>query len=300
MMSFGWQSVASMAVALIVWGRSEVILLKNLCPDIRQVAYYSVAFSMAERLLLGAVIFGSAASTTIFAQYGRDKSRLSDLAASSFRYIALTSIPLHLIFTALAVPALLLLFGRQYEGAAMVVVLAPLLCMPRAFIAPAQSLLESSERQSFVIAATALAGIVDIGVAWYLIPAHGAVGACLGNGAAQTLAAVMMWATAIYLNKVKLPWIQVAKISFISILAALTAHFIAIRFAPAWGILLGGSASAIVLFGLFYLMRVLEPEDGVRFNILTRALPMPIGRPLDKVLVLLVRADIASVTSSNE
>ena len=49
MMSFAWQSVASMMVALIVWDRSEVILLKYLCADIRQVAYYSVAFSMAER-----------------------------------------------------------------------------------------------------------------------------------------------------------------------------------------------------------------------------------------------------------
>ena len=52
MMTFAWQSVATMIVALIVWNRSEVILLKYLCSDIRQIAYYSVAFSMAERLLI--------------------------------------------------------------------------------------------------------------------------------------------------------------------------------------------------------------------------------------------------------
>src|ERR1019366_4397023 len=105
MMSFAWQSVVSMTVAIIVWNRSEVILLKNLCADIRQVAYYSVAFSMADQLLLGATIFGGAASTTIFAQYGRDKSRLPALTAASFRYLALTSIPLPFIATALTVPA---------------------------------------------------------------------------------------------------------------------------------------------------------------------------------------------------
>jgi hypothetical protein len=75
MMAFAWQSVASMILALIVWNRSEVILLKYLSSDIRQIAYYSVAFSMAERLLIGSSVFGSAAAATIFAQYGRDKSR---------------------------------------------------------------------------------------------------------------------------------------------------------------------------------------------------------------------------------
>ena len=49
MISFAWQSVASMAVTLIVWGRSEIVLLKSLCPDIRQVSFYSLAFTMAER-----------------------------------------------------------------------------------------------------------------------------------------------------------------------------------------------------------------------------------------------------------
>ena len=40
MMTFALQSVASMIIGLIVWNRSEVILLKALCSDIRQVAFY--------------------------------------------------------------------------------------------------------------------------------------------------------------------------------------------------------------------------------------------------------------------
>jgi O-antigen/teichoic acid export membrane protein len=224
MMSFAWQSVTTMILALIVWNRSEVILLKYLCSDIRQIAYYSVAFSMAERLLISSAVFGSAAAATIFAQYGRDKSRLPTITASSFRYLALSSIPVHFIAAALALPALLLLYGNQYKGAAMVVTLAPLLCMPKAFIAPVQSLLQSAERQGYVILATVLAGVVDMSVAWYLIPAHGAVGACIGSGVAQVMAVGIMWAVGIHLYKVKLPWLQVAKISFISVLASLTAH----------------------------------------------------------------------------
>lgn len=291
MTAFAWQSVTSMIVALVVWDRSEFLLLKYLCPDIRQLSYYSVAFSLSERLLISATIFGSATGATIFAQYGRDKSKLPALAASSFRYLALTSIPLHLISSALAVPALLLLYGKQYTGAAMVVTLAPLLGMPKAFISPVQSLLQSVERQGYVILATVLAGVVDMGVAWYLIPAHGAVGACIGSGAAQVMAVGLMWGVGIRLYKVKLPWMLVAKVAFISVLASLTAHYVAVRFAaPLWAILCGGSASLVVLFGLYYLMRVLEPEDRDRFKTLTGMLPKPLASPVGKIVLWLVRA----------
>jgi len=298
MTSFAWQSVTSMIVALIVWDRSEFLLLKYLCPDIRQVSYYSVAFSMAERLLLSASIFGSATGATIFAQYGRDESKLPALASSSFRYLALTSIPLHVIASALAFPALLLLYGSQYGDAAMVVTLAPLLCMPKAFIGPVESLLQSTERQSYVILATVAAGIVDIGVAWYFIPAHGAVGACIGSGAAQVAAVGIMWAIGIHLYKVKLPWMQVSKIVLASVLASLTAHYIAVRFAPLWGILLGGSASLIILFGCFCLLHVLEPQDRDRFSTLAGMLPRPIASLANTVLSLLIRPEAEGIFPS--
>ena len=300
MTTFGWQSVASMIVSLIVWDRSEFILLKHFCPDIRQVSYYSVAFNMAERLLVSSAIFGSATGATIFAQFGRDKSRLPGLAASSFRYLALTSIPLHAISAALAAPALLVLYGSQYKDAAMVVTLAPLLCMPKAFISPVQSLLQSTERQGYVILATVLAGIADMSVAWYFISSGGAlggaVGACLGSGTAQVMAVGMMWAIAIRLYQVKLPWMLLAKVASISVLAAFTAHWIALRLPPMRAILCGGSASLIVLFGLYYLMRVLEPEDHARLNVVGGMLPKPIAGLVDKLLSLLTRLEPKSAS----
>jgi O-antigen/teichoic acid export membrane protein len=304
MMTFAWLSVGSMIVALIVWSRSEVILLKHFCSDIRQIAFYSLSFTMAEQLLIGSYIFSAGVGTTIFAQFGRDRSRLPEIAGYSFRYLALTAIPLHFISAALAVPALRLLYGHQYEGAAMVATLAPLLCMTKAFLSPVQSLLESMERQKYVILATALAGIVDIGVAWslirYLNPAHGAVGACIGNGSAQAMAVGMLWMIGIHLYKVKLPWRQVLKVVFISVLASLTAHYTAMRFSPLWGILVGGSAALIVLFGLFYLLRVLEPQDRARFNMLSGMLPNVIAGPVNYALLLLISEEVENAFSPNE
>ena len=299
MISFAWQSVATMIMAMIVWDRSEFILLKHLCADIRQVAYYSVAFSMAERLLITSAVFGSATGATIFAQYGRDKSRLPAITASTFRYLALSSIPVHLISASLAFPALLFMYGNQYKDAAMVVTLAPLLCLPKAFIGPVQSLLQSNERQSYVIWATVLAGVVDMGVAWLLIRAHGAVGACIGSGAAQLTAVGMMWAVGIHLYGIKLPWVQIAKITAASIAAAVVARLVGAPLPPFWGCIVGGCASLATLLVLFYLLRVLEPEDRARFTILSSMLPKSIGRPVDRIISILVRPEIASATPSN-
>ena len=299
MFTFAWQSVATMIIAMVVWDRSEFFLLKHFCADVRQMAYYSVAFSMAERLLITSSVFGSATGATIFAQYGRDKSRLPAITAATFRYLALSSIPVHFISASLAFPLLLFMYGNQYREAALVVTLAPLLCMPKAFIGPVQSLLQSNERQSYVIAATVLAGIADIGIAWLLVPAHGAVGACIGSGAAQITAVGMMWAVGIRMYNVKLPWIQLAKITFSSTLASLTAYSIAKFFGPLWAILLGGTASLVVLFVLFYLLRVLEEEDRSRLRILTGMLPGRFAGPAERIVSALIRPQIADATPSN-
>jgi O-antigen/teichoic acid export membrane protein len=291
MLTFAWQSVATMIVALIVWDRSEFILLKHLCSDIRQVTYYSVAFTMAEWLLVGSSIFGSAASATIFAQYGRDKSRVPDITASTFRYLVIMAIPLHFISAALSSPALLFVYGKQYTGAAAVVTLSPLLCLPKAFFGPVQSLLQSYERQTFIIVSTILASIIDFGVAWLLIPAHGAVGACIGSGTAQLSAVAILWFVCIRFYKLKLPWVLTAKVTFISTLAALTAHFIALLLPPLMGILCGGIAALAATFGLFYLLRVLRPVDRNRFAVLCRTIPKPFAGPVQAVLFILIRPE---------
>lgn len=299
MVAFAWKSVLSMFLALIVWNRSEVFLLKYLCSDIRQIAFYSVAFSMAERLLVSATVFGSAIGATIFAQYGRDRTKLPAITAASFRYLALTSIPLHFITAALAIPILLVLYGKAYQDAAAVVTLAPLLCMPKAFMAPVQSLFESMEKQSFIILSTVLAGIVDMGVAWYLIRGgHGAVGACIGSGAAQVTAIGLLWSAGIVLFGVKLDWAHLAKVLLASAVAACAGYFVARQFVPLAGVLCGGSVSLMVLFALFYLLRVLEAQDRIRFATVNRMLPKPIGGPADRLLLLLIRPEPGSVAAA--
>ena len=92
---------------------------------------------------------------------------------------------------------------------------------------------------------------------------------------------------------VKLPWVFLAKVTAISVLASLTAHYIAVLLSPLMGILCGGSAALVVLFGLVNVMGVLNPDDSTRFNTLTASLPKRFSGPVNKAVGLLFRPAIA-------
>ena len=101
------------------------------------------------------------------------------------------------------------------------------------------------------------------------------------------------------LYKVRLPWLFVGKVALISTVASLAAHYVALQFAPMWGFILGGLASVIVFFMLFYLFRVLEEEDRSRFELLTRMLPGRLATPASKVLSFLIPAAQAGINPAN-
>ena len=211
------------------------------------------------------------------------------MTAASARYIALISIPLHIIAVPLAAPVLLVLYGKQYIGALVVASAAPLLCLPKAFLGPIQSLFESVDRQKYFIITTIIASFVDVGVAWVLIPAHGALGACIGSGAAQFTAVGLMWAIGIRNYRIQLPWNFFLKLAAISGVAAVTAYAVSVRLPAFWQLVVGCIVSTAVFFALAYIFKVLEPEDCDRFKVITKAFPQALARPVNYLLDMFTR-----------
>lgn len=289
MLRFAFQSVMGMLLSLIVWDRSELFLLKHLSADIRQLSFYSVAFNLAERLLIFPTIFAAATGASILAQFGRDRTKLPAMTAASARYLGLLSIPLHVIAAALAGPALLVLFGQKYVGALVVAMVAPILCLPKAFLGPIQSLFESTDKQNYFLVATVIASFIDIGVAWHFIPTLGALGACLGSGAAQATAVCLMWAIGIRRYQIQLPWRFFGKITASSVVAALAAYAVVVKLSPLWGLIGGSIVSIVVFFTLAYVFKMLEPEDCIRFRVISNACPRALAGPMNYAFDLLTK-----------
>ncbi|MBS1815525.1 MAG: polysaccharide biosynthesis protein [Acidobacteria bacterium] len=279
MLRFAIESVAGMALTLIVWDRSEIVLLKYLSTDIRQIAFYSVAFSLAEKLLVFPTVFASATGVSVYAQYGRDKSRVPALTAAAVRYLGLTSVPLHFIAAALAGAALSIMYGKQYEGAIAVAMAAPILCLPKAFLTPIQTLFEAVEKQRYFIVATIMASIVDVAIAWLLIPRYGALGAAIGSGGAQMLSLCALWAIGIARYEIRLPWQFLGKITAISAIASASALVFVHTLPQLPGFLLGGIVSISIFIFLAAWWRTLEQQDLQRLKILVDACPVALATP---------------------
>lgn len=281
MRSFALQSMTGMLLTLVVWDRSEVLLLKYFSSDIRQIAFYSVAFSLAERLLVFPTVFASATGASMFAQFGRDRTRLPALTAASARYLGLTSIPLHIIATSLAGAALLTMYGQKYAGAVVVAMAAPLLCSAKAFLTPVQTMFETLERQSYFIAATLAASVIDVAVAIALIPRYGALGAAIGSGVAQMICVGVLWFLAIRKYGVRLPWAFFGKVASISVIASLIGYLCVVRTPPLVGLVLGGVLSTVTFLVLAGMLRIFEREDMQRFKVLVEACPAALAAPVN-------------------
>ena len=296
MFHFAVESVAGMALTLIVWDRSEIVLLKYLSTDIRQIAFYSIAFSLAEKLLVFPTVFASATGASVYAQYGRDKSRVPALTAAAVRYLGLTSLPLHFIATALAGAALSFMYGKQYEGAIVVAMAAPLLCLPKAFLAPIQTLFEAVEKQRYFIAATILASVVDVAIAWLLIPKYGALGAAIGSGGAQMLSISALWALGISRYDIHLPWRFLGKVTASSAAACATALVFVYTLPQLPGLLLGGVAAVILFIVLAAWWRIFEEQDLKRIKVLVDACPAALATPANLTYSWLSRRAGAPLT----
>jgi O-antigen/teichoic acid export membrane protein len=273
MFLFSGQSLILMAIGVIVWDRSEMVVLKNFCADIRQVAFYSVAFNITERLLVFSQVFGTATGATIMAQYGRDSSRLQQLVGTSLRYLALIACPLHLGLAAIAAPVMWIIYGGKYSAAVPALAIAACLGIPKAFLLPVQTSLSSCERQDLIIRWGLISGALNIALDFALIPKYGAIGAAIANGTTQTFSALMLWIVAVRLLKVRVPILPLAKIGLVSASMAIVVHFATLRLPVIPAVIVAIPIGAAVYVLLLRAVRVLGTGDHGRMLHLRRRVP---------------------------
>ena len=291
MFHFSSQSLILMVLSLVVWDRSELLFLKTLCPDIRQVAFYSVAFNVTERLLVISQIFGTAVGASVMVQYGRDDTRLGPMVSDSTRYLGLIAFPVHLGVAALAAPIMLLTYGGKYAPAAPALAIAAVFGMPKAFMAPVTSLFQSYGRQDVLIRWGIVAGILNIALDLVLIRRYGAIGAALANGITQTFSAGLFWFIATRRYHLRLPIgfllkVLVAGSAMAGIVVLATYR---LSFPQAIGV--GIPVGAIAYCALVRFMKLLDLQDRRRLSQLRRQVPEPLQHWFDSGLAVLIPAN---------
>jgi len=272
MLNFSRQNLILLALGLIVWDRSEVLFLKQFA-NVKQVAFYSLAFSIASQLLMAPRALSNSIGMAMLAQYGRDPMRLGALLRNATRYVALLTIPLFLGVAAVARPLIQCTYGAGYLAVVPILSIMCICSIPRAFQTHVENLLQATEKQGFMVRWLLVTAAVNLSLDAALIPRYGAVGAALANGLAQTIGVAGLFhkaggtealgSQARFLGAIALSGVMMLG-GVLTISQTLAA----------WPALFAGVGAGTVIFFLgLRVTRSLEAEDYQRLQQWTRSLP---------------------------
>ena len=289
MLSFSKNSVVLLLLSLIVWDRSEMFFLKHFWVDARQIAFYSVAFNLTEKMQIATQVFGAATRSSLMAQFGRDESSLGGMVATAIRYNAIMAVPIHIGVAALSAPLLLLLYGQRYVAVIPLLSIAAILAIPKALIPPLTDGLAAKDRQALVVRWMSVTAIVDLALDAALIPHWGAMGAVFANGSAQLFAALVLMGIARKTLQFHLPVKQLAGAGASGlVMGALVWGIVTRGLPPPTTLLLGLATGAIAFLLMLRLTRSLNATDGRRLEQIGSRFPLPVRRMMGRGVRILI------------
>jgi O-antigen/teichoic acid export membrane protein len=289
MFTFSGLSTGLMILQIVIWDRSDIIFLKLLQPDIRQLAFFSVCFSVADRLMRMPQTFANALSATQMAEYGRDKERLFKMTSQASMYVLLGALPILIGLACIGGPFVRVMYGPQYLPAIPVFIVVALLSIPRAVLMPAQTLLYSAEDLGFILKWGCVAALINVLLDLALIPNHGALGAAWANGLAQTFAAVSIWGRVLVRYPVRIDMSALRKLAAATLaMATVVLSIVAMPLSAVMKLSLAVPVGVIVFLVTSRMFMVLQKDDRRRLLVLSALLPAPIGSSLTRVVDFLV------------
>jgi O-antigen/teichoic acid export membrane protein len=297
MFSFSGLSTGLMILQIVIWDRSDIIFLKLLQPDIRQLAYFSVCFSVTDRLMRLPQTFANALSATQMAEYGRDKDRLFRMTSQASTYVLLGALPILIGLACIAGPFIRVMYGSQYLPAIPVFIVVALLSIPKAVLTPAQTLLYSAEDLGFMLRWGCLAAAINVLLDVALIPGHGAIGAAWANGIAQTIAAFSIWGRVLVRYPVRIDVPVLLRLSAATLaMAIVVLGILAMPLSAFMKLSVAVPAGAIVFIITSRMFAVLQKDDRRRLLVLSALLPTPVGSSFNRLVDFLVpQATVADV-----
>ncbi|MGC1484104.1 MAG: oligosaccharide flippase family protein [Candidatus Acidiferrum sp.] len=289
MFSFSGLSTGLMILQIVIWDRSDIIFLKLLQPDIRQLAFFSVCFSVADRLMRVPQTFANALSATQMAEYGRDKERLFRMTSKASTYVLLGALPILIGVACIGGPFVRVMYGSQYLPAIPVFIVVALLSIPKAILTPAQTLLYSAEDLGFILKWGCVAAVINVLLDLALIPSHGALGAAWANGAAQSFAALTIWGRVLVRYPVRIDVHVLLRLAAATLaMAIVVLGIVAMPLSALLKLCLAVPAGAIVFLVTSRMFMVLQKDDRRRLLQLSALLPTPVGSSFKRLVDFLV------------
>lgn len=294
MFSFSVQGLLLLLVNVVVWDRSDIVFLRMLQGDTRQIAFFSVAFSLVEKLLLAPQSLGYAIGSSQLAEYGRDPKRLLRMTAAAARYVAICGFPLLIGAAALSKTIVGSIYGAPYLPMYRIFAISALFALPRTLLLPVDTLLRATENQRFLVVWNLVCGALNVAMDLLLIPSHGAVGAALANGCSQAIAALGSCVFVLRKFALELAFSFFAKLLLACMAMAAAVLAVAAAISTPWVTLLAGVLSGAAIFILMVrFLGLLARPDRDRLLHLGRHLPFGLRNAFSGIVMFLAPSQAA-------
>lgn len=248
MLTFSGHALAISAVVMIVNDRSELLFLKHFC-DVKQVAFYSIAFGLSEYLLNVPQVFAGPIMSAFMGDHAQDQERAGLRAARALRFVSMVVLPAHLCLAALSAAVVAFAYGRAYLPAIPAVAIVAVLAIPKAFYWMPSTIYRTTDHQATLLRYLVIAAALNLVLDALLIPRFGPVGAAIANGASQSFAVISMWGTAARLGHLRMEWPTVARISGAAVAMSIPVAILCAFLSPPMALVTGA-----VVGGLCYLL----------------------------------------------
>jgi O-antigen/teichoic acid export membrane protein len=202
----------------IVWDRSPVFFL-GLHAGPEDIAFYSLAFGLATRIMIVPGIVAGALLPAMSALHGSGApGDFQRLYQTALRYVALAGTPLAAVMAALAPGVIAWLYGDAYMPAAPLVGALAAVGLLSALRGVIWTALRAVGDRGWALTATAVAAAINVGLAALLVPRWTTVGAVTATAAAQVTATVWVAAGMHRAHGMRLPLADLARITAAGVL----------------------------------------------------------------------------------
>lgn len=198
----------------IVWQRSEVLFLKWYS-TLPQIAFYTLAFSIATKLSEVSGTFSSTLLPLYSESYGRHGLRDIGLVfLRALKYLQMVMVFPCLLAAAICKPLVGLLYGSNYGPVVLPLQLLLISLALTSIGVVGSPLLVGTEKQSFIAKYGTFVAVLNVAMDFVLIPRYGALGAAVANCTAQIVGVLGGTAYVLRYARVSFPWRTTATIYF--------------------------------------------------------------------------------------
>ncbi|HXF30983.1 MAG TPA: polysaccharide biosynthesis C-terminal domain-containing protein [Solirubrobacterales bacterium] len=255
-------ALLSVLLATIVFKRSEFFFLNHYATD-HDIAIYSISFaavyaittlteSLVQTLLPAfATLFGGGHRERI--EFGFDRAQ---------RLVMMTALPLTAATVALGPEALALVYGRQFSETGQIVQILAIGIPLLALMNLAHAFMIGLGRVKTVLAVDGTAAVVNLSLAFLLIPAHHTVGAALANLIGQCLVAVIVTVYALRaMQHVHLPVRTIVLTATTAAAGGLAAYGLVSALGGVVGLIAGLLGGTVAFLAVGSVLKIIRADD---------------------------------------